>query len=70
MSKPPSLPWLYLLLDVVGALLIVTGVLALTGVDFGHSVLRTVAVPFIVIGALLMLPLVGWAITRGRGGPK
>jgi len=53
-------------MDVVGGLLIVTGVLALAGADFGHPVLRSVALPFILIGALLMLPLLIWAVRRGR----
>lgn len=63
---PPALPWVYLALDVIGALLIVVGVLAMTGIDFGHPVLRTVALPFIVIGVLLMLPLLAWAVSRHR----
>lgn len=63
---PPALPWVYLALDVVGALLIVVGVLAMTGIDFGYPVLRTVALPFIVIGVLLMLPLLAWAVSRHR----
>jgi len=62
----PSLPWFYLVLDIAGTLLVVVGVLALTGIDFGHPVLRTVAPGVIVIGLLLMAPIATWAIRRSR----
>ena len=61
-----SLPWFYLVLDISGTVLLVVGVLALTGIDFGHPVLRTVAPGFIVVGLLLMVPIAIWAIRRSK----
>lgn len=67
MSKPErGLPWLYLALDLLGAVLLVVGILALTGIDFGQAVLRTVAPGFIALGVILMIPMVVWAVGRGR----
>ncbi|MBT8062166.1 MAG: hypothetical protein HKO64_00335 [Xanthomonadales bacterium] len=65
-SSKPGLPWLFLALDIVGMVLLVVGILALTGVDFGHPVLKTVAPGFIALGLLLMVPIAVWAIRRGR----
>lgn len=59
-------PWLFLALDLVGMVLLVIGILALTGMDFGHPVLKTVAPGFIALGLLLMAPITWWAINRSR----
>ena len=67
-SQKPALPWFYILLDIIGTLFLVAGVLALTGTDFGYPVLRTVAPVFLVVGILFMAPLVVWLIGRARSG--
>ncbi|NIM68911.1 MAG: hypothetical protein GTN86_00220 [Xanthomonadales bacterium] len=70
MNRPfGPIPWLLIVLDGLGALLLVAGILGLVGVDFGYPVLRTVAPAFLVIGALLMAPLVVWVIRKARRGP-
>jgi hypothetical protein len=61
-----QLPWVLLALDFLGALLAAVGILALTGTDFGHPVLRTVAPGLIAIGAVLMAPIVVWAVRRAQ----
>ena len=61
-------PPLVLALDFVGVLLVVVGVLALTGTDFGYPVLARAAPGLIVIGVLLMAPLVVWAVRKGLEG--
>ncbi|MDX1459452.1 MAG: hypothetical protein R3348_00140 [Xanthomonadales bacterium] len=61
-----GLPWLYLLLDGIGSLLVVAGILPLVGIDFGQPALRSAA-PFLIgIGIVLMIPFIGWAIGRAR----
>lgn len=61
-----QLPWVLLVLDFFGALLAAVGILALTGTDFGHPVLRTAAPGLIAIGAVLMVPMVVWAVRRAQ----
>lgn len=63
-GQPPRLPWVLLALDAFGALLIVLGVLAMTGSDFGHAVLVEAAPGLIAIGVALMLPMLVWAVRR------
>lgn len=64
--KTLQLPWVLLALDLLGSLLIVLGVLALTGTDFGQPVLETVAPGLIAIGCVLIAPLAVWAVRRSR----
>ena len=64
--QPMQLPWVLLALDFLGALLAAIGILALTGTDFGHPVLRTAAPGLITIGAILMVPMVVWAVRRAQ----
>lgn len=65
-DQRPGLPWGLLLFDVLGAVFLGLGVLAETGIDFGHPVLERVAPVLIVVGALLMAPLFVWAVRRAQ----
>ena len=59
------IPPLVLVFDVIGVLLLLLGVLALTGTDFGLPVLATAAPGLIAIGVLLMAPMVVWVVRKG-----
>ena len=62
-----NIPWYFIVLDGIGAIFLVVGVLAMTGTDFGYPVLREVAPVFIAVGLLLMVPLLIWVgQQRGR----
>lgn len=62
-----NIPWYFIVLDGIGAIFLVVGVLAMTGTDFGYPVLREVAPVFIAVGLLLMVPLLIWVVQqRGR----
>ena len=63
-----SLPWFLIALDGVGAILLVMGVLGLTGIDFGYPVLQKVAPVFLIIGVLLMAPLLVWVVRKAKSG--
>lgn len=65
-TKPMALPWVLLALDAFGAALVILGVLALTGNDFGYPVLKTVAPGLIAIGLALFVPLGVWAVRLAR----
>ncbi len=60
------MPWVFLALDMFGALLVVVGILAAPGQDLGIGMLRTAAPGLIVIGVVLWVPMVVWAVQRGR----
>jgi hypothetical protein len=60
------IPWFFVTLDIIGALFLVLGILALAGIDFGHPVLREAAAGFLLIGIGFMVPLLIWVIRRLR----
>jgi hypothetical protein len=66
MSRKPAIPWVLIALDAFGTILVVLGVLGLTGVNFSQQVLTTVAPGFIAIGILLMVPLIVWIVLQVR----
>ena len=57
-----KVPYLLLALDVLGTILMVLGVLGLTGVDIGLPVLATIGPFMLVLGIVLMLPFLLWVI--------
>jgi len=66
MNKPHfPIPPVLLALDVFGVLLILAGVMALTGNDFGHPALVTAAPALIFLGVVLSVPMVVWVVRRG-----
>jgi hypothetical protein len=64
MSQKSSSFGLFLTLDGFGTLLLVVGVLGLTGTDFGQPVLTTLAPFLITAGIILMLPLIVWIVKK------
>jgi len=66
MSEKQSLPWGFLLYDMLGTVLLALGIAAQAGINFGYSVLTSVAPALIVTGVLLMAPLVVWVVRRAR----
>ena len=69
MNRNSSIPWVLIALDAFGTVLVVIGILGLTGIDFGHPVLMTVAPGFVLLGVLLFVPFIAW-IVRGARGPR
>jgi hypothetical protein len=65
-NKPTSLPWFFILLDGIGTLFLVIGILGFLGDDFGYPVLQQVAPGFVLIGVLLMVPMIFWVIKKAR----
>ena len=59
-------PWI-LILDLAGTLLLALGLYGQFG---GDSPLQQAAVPLIIAGALLMLPLVVFLVTRATAGGR
>ena len=66
MAHKPAIPWVLLALDVLGTVLLAVGILGLTGVNFGHPVLTTVAPGFIVLGVLLFIPFIVWIVRTAQ----
>lgn len=66
MRERRALPWGLLLYDLLGAALPAVGVMALIGIDFGYPLLPKVAPVLIVMGMLLMLPLIVWAVRAAQ----
>lgn len=59
-----KVPVFYLVLDAVGMLLVVLGVLALNGVDIGLPGLAAAAPWMIPLGVALMVPFLVWVLRR------
>jgi hypothetical protein len=66
MREGRALPWDLLLYDLLGAALLAVGIMALIGIDFGYPVLLKVAPVLIVMGILLMVPLIVWAVRAAQ----
>ena len=66
MNQAVSIPWVLIALDALGTVLVVMGILGLTGVNFGNPVLTTVAPGFIIIGVLLMIPFIVWVVRKAH----
>ncbi len=59
MSIPPLPKWA-IILDVFGALLVAGGIFLLVSQDE----LRGLAIGMLVVGGMLMVPLIAWAVRR------
>ncbi len=66
MTEQRKLPAWALALDIVGTLFLAAGLLGLFAVDSlqlpGADTLETLAVPLVILGILLMIPLVAIAV--------
>lgn len=60
------LPVFLIILDGLGTLLFVVGILGFTGIDFGYPVLQKSAWVFLTFGVALMAPLIVWAVSKAR----
>ena len=67
-KNPGSIPWFFVLLDGIGTIFLVTGILGFLGVDFGYPVLQQVAPGFVLIGIGFMVPLLIWILQKIRSG--
>ena len=65
-----KVPYVLLALDILGTILMVLGVLGLTGVDIGLPVLATIGPFLLVLGILLMLPFLAWVIRTASASRK
>lgn len=64
MSKLDGVPVFLLVLDGFGTILLILGVMGLTGVDIGLPVLQTIWPLLIILGLGLMAPLIVWIIRK------
>jgi hypothetical protein len=60
------LPVFLIVLDGLGTLLFVVGLLGFSGIDFGYPVLQTSAWVFLTFGVALMAPLIVWVVRKSR----